>query len=125
MWKFVAICLSLTLLGGCATTANYEKILNSWVGSSELDLIRQWGPPAQAYETSGRKFIVYQSSSNMYIPGTDPTYTTTLVGNTAYTTSSGGTPSRNIDLSCQTTFEISGNEIVSWQWQGNDCTAFE
>ena len=24
------------LLSGCATTANYEKILNSWVGTSQI-----------------------------------------------------------------------------------------
>lgn len=33
------------ILSACATTANYEKILQSWVGSEEIDLIRKWGPP--------------------------------------------------------------------------------
>ncbi len=102
-----------------------EKILNSWVGATELDLIRKWGPPQQSYEASGRKFVVYTNSRNVYIPGTAPSYTTTVIGNTAYTNRVGGTPGQNIGLSCQTTFEISGDKIVSWRWQGNDCTALE
>lgn len=119
--------LSLTAilfaLAGCATTANYEKILNSWVGATELDLIRKWGPPRQSYEAGDSKFLVYSSSRNVYIPGTAPAYETTVIGNTAYTNPVGGTPGQNIGLSCQTTFEVSSERIVSWRWQGNDCKA--
>ena|SRR5713226_10404375 len=125
MRKALALTAILFSLAGCATTANYEKILNSWVGFTELDLIRKWGPPQQSYEAGGRKFLVYSSSRNVYLPGTAPSYTTTVIGNTAYTNRVGGTPSQNIGLSCQTTFEISSEKIVSWRWQGNDCTALE
>lgn len=125
MRKLMAIAAFLLTLTGCATTANYEKTLNSWVGSTELDLVRQWGAPQQSYEAGGRKFMVYTSSRNVYISGTAPSYTTTVIGNTAYTNRVGGTPGQNIGLSCQTTFEISGDRIVSWRWQGNDCTARE
>lgn len=125
MRKQIALAALLLTLAGCATTANYEKILNSWIGNTELDLIRKWGPPQQSHETGGRKFLVYTSSRNVYIPGTEPSYTTTVIGNTAYTNPVGGTPGENIGLSCQTTFEISGDRIVSWRWEGNDCTALE
>ena len=114
---------SLVILLGCATTANYEKMLNSWVGAPELDLVRRWGPPIQSYETSGRKFLVYSNSRNIFLPGTAPTYTTTVIGNTAYTNRVGGTPAQNIGLSCQTTFEIFQERVVSWRYEGNDCTA--
>lgn len=125
MKKVLAITAILSVLVGCATTANYEKILSSWVGSTELDLVRKWGPPHQAYEAGGRKFLVYSSSRNVYLPGTAPSYTTTVIGNTVYTNRVGGSPGQNIGLSCQTTFEVSGERIVSWRWQGNDCTAYE
>jgi len=124
MRSIVVLAAVSLALAGCATTVNYERILSSWVGSTELDLVRQWGPPQQSYEAGGSKFLVYSSSRNLYLPGTVPTYTTTVVGNTAYTTSSGGTPAQNIGFSCQTTFEVAGKRIVSWRWQGNDCTAF-
>jgi hypothetical protein len=125
MRKALVLTAILFVLAGCATTANYEKILSSWVGFTELDIIRKWGPPQQSYETGGRKFLVYSSARNMYLPGTAPSYTTTVIGNTAYTNRVGGTPGQNIGLSCQTTFEISDEKIVSWRWQGNDCTALK
>lgn len=117
-WLVVAL-----ILCGCATTANYEKILNSWMGDEEVNLIRKWGPPYQTYESSGRKFLVYGSRSNMYVPGVAPSYQTTVAGNTAFTNQVGGTPGYNIDFVCITTFEIASNRIVSWQWRGNDCKA--
>jgi hypothetical protein len=122
MFKFCTSIVFIFVLAGCATTANYEKMLDSWVGATELDLIRQWGAPVQAYESSGRKFLVYNSQRNVFIPGVQPTYTTTMIGNTAYTSAAGGTPAQNVALSCQTTFELLDDEIVSWSWRGNDCT---
>lgn len=69
MRKAIALTAILSALAGCATTANYEKILSSWVGSMELDLVRKWGPPQQSYEAGGRKFLVYLSSRNVYLAG--------------------------------------------------------
>lgn len=125
MEKMLVILVVFLSLAGCATTAGYEKILNSWVGATELELIRQWGAPQQAYAVGGRNFLVYSSNRNLYLPGTPSTYTTTFIGNTAYTNRVGGTPGQNIGLYCQTTFEIDREKIVSWRWQGNNCTARE
>jgi hypothetical protein len=121
MKKTLALTAILLSLSGCATTANYEKMLSSWVGASELDLVRRWGPPTQSYETGGRKFLIYSSSQDVFLPGTAPTYTTTVIGNTAYTNMVGGTPGQTLSFSCRTTFEIHDERIVSWRWQGNDC----
>ena len=120
---FFSIILIAFVFSACATEEGYKKAVNSWMGSTELDLIRQWGPPQQSYEAGGRKFLVYTSSRNVIIPGTAPTYNTTIIGNTAYTNSIGGTPAQNIGLNCQTTFEVYGDRVVSWRFQGNDCTA--
>ena len=121
--KWLLLWITLVILSGCATTANYEKILNSWVGSEEVDLIRKWGPPQQSYESGGHKFLAYSSSRNVYMPGTTPSYTTMYIGNTAYTNPVGGSPGYNIGMRCVTTFEIVENRIVSWRWEGNDCRA--
>lgn len=120
---FAIICL--LALSACATTAGFEKVLNSWVGAQEIDLVRSWGPPVQAYEAGGRKFIVYSSRRNVYLPGTAPTYQTNVIGNTAYTTAVGGSPAMNIGMSCMTTFELEGSRVVSWSYKGNDCKAKE
>ena len=124
MFRYSVIII-LIALSGCATTAGYEKLLNSWVGAQEVDLIRSWGPPVQAYEAGGRKFVAYSSRRNVYLPGTAPTYRTNVVGNTAYTTAVGGSPAMNVDMSCMTTFELEGSRVVSWSYKGNDCKAKE
>ena len=66
MFRYLFIFIVITL-SACATTAGYEKVLNSWVGAQEIDLVRRWGPPVQSYETGGRKFIVYSSRRNVYL----------------------------------------------------------
>jgi len=111
------------LLTGCATTANYEKIWRSWVGSSEKQLVSSWGVPDRTYEASGTKYLVYGRSSTAFIPGTPPSYQTTFVGNTAYTTPVGGTAPMAVNMSCVTTFEVEADTIRRWRWQGNNCTA--
>lgn len=117
---FIAIVLATV---GCATKANYEKILDSYVGMEEINLVRNWGVPSQSYEVGGRKFIVYTSYRNVRVPGVAPTYQTSVIGSTAYTSAVGGSPAMNIDKSCTTTFEIDGSHVVSWAHKGNDCKA--
>lgn len=121
--KWTTLLLAAVLLSGCATTAKYEKALNSWLGSSELELVRQWGPPQQAYEAGGSKFLVYSNSGTVYIPGQAPSYQTNYYGNTAYTTPYGGVPAQNIAVSCETTFEVVDDVITNWTWRGNNCVA--
>src|SRR5713226_7901331 len=113
--KQIIFALSVVTLVGCATTANYERILDSWVGNDEVQLVRQWGPPQQVYESGSRKFLTYSSSRNVYLPGTAPSYTSTVIGNTVYTNPVGRTPGQNIGLTCITTFELENNKVVSWQ----------
>lgn len=43
MKKTIALTGGLILLTGCAVRANYENVLNSWVGATEMDLVRKWG----------------------------------------------------------------------------------
>jgi hypothetical protein len=124
MRKSLLIVIALTLVS-CATTAGYEKILNSLMGADELRLVRSWGPPQQTYESQGRKFLTYSSSRNVYVEGTPPSYKTTVVGNTTYTTTVGGTPGYNVNKQCTTTFELENGKIVFWRWEGNDCKARE
>jgi hypothetical protein len=121
--KRLSIVLLTLILTACATTANYEKILNTWVGEDELNLVRKWGPPQQSYETSGHRFLVYTNDQNVFIPGQAPTYQTNVIGNTAYTSSYGGTPATNINYTCTTTFEVADGKILTWSYRGNNCTA--
>lgn len=121
----IFIVVLLSALAGCATTAGYKKIVSSWIGNTELNLIRSWGTPQHSYQTGETKFLVYNSSRNVHFPGIAPTYTTTIIGNTVYTNTTGGLSSQNLQYSCETTFEISNKKIVSWRFKGNDCKGKE
>ncbi len=118
-WMALAV-----LLASCATTAGYEKILNSWVGREEIDLVRTWGPPLQTYETAGRKFLSYSSEKMVYRPASPGIVHTTRLGNGAYSSRVlGGVGSSLTHFSCQTVFELDGTKVVSWTHNGNACKA--
>ena len=120
----IFILLVFIFIAGCATEAKYKTKLNTFLGMSPLDLVRQWGPPQQTYEVEGHQFLVYQQKETTYMQGSPPSYTTQFIGNTAYTTSYGGSPGMFVNLSCTTTFEIDDSKIVNWSFKGNDCVSY-
>ncbi|RFC31101.1 MAG: hypothetical protein DID91_2727704414 [Candidatus Nitrotoga sp. MKT] len=131
------------LLTACATTANYEKMLNSWVGWKVDSLVLSWGPPRSSYPLSdGGRILEFSNQRNVQIGG----YTTTVpqttynsgtanvygTGGSAYGTYSGTsttyiqqtTPVQNIAMQCITRFTVNAQGIITkWNWQGNDCRA--
>ena len=120
MKRYVAV-LAFMVLGGCATTANYEKMLQSWVGATEYDLVGKWGPPASVYELGGTKYLTYTNTAQGYVPGTPPSYMVQRYGTTSYVTPVGGSPGFAYTAHCQTTFTLTNGVITSWRWQGNAC----
>ena len=122
--KKLLLSVVILLLAGCAASAKYEAFLGEWVGASELEVVRRWGPPVQVYEVEESKFLVYSSSRNVTFPGSPPIYTTRVVGRTLYTDSYGGTPAQNVTYACQTVFEMVDGKVMSWSYKGNDCAAF-
>ena len=123
MMKRYSILLLLCGLAACATTEKYEAILESWIGKSENALVEAWGPPDSVYETDGTKYLSYAKSGTHYVPGTFPTYRTTIVGNTRHTHSYGGTPGYIYNQNCKTSFAIIAKTIKKWRWEGNACRA--
>ena len=113
----------IAVLAACATTEKYEAILESWVGKSENALVEAWGPPDSVYEAAGTRYLTYAKSGTRYVPGTPPTYRTTIVGNTRHTRAYGGTPGHVYNQNCKTSFAISDNVIKKWRWEGNACRA--
>jgi len=139
-WFFIPL---IIVLMGCATTANYEKILTSWVGTHADNLVSSWGPPQGSYTLSdGSAVIEYVQSRN--VQGGGYTYTVPKTtyhygsasaygsGGSAYGTYSGysttyvnkTTPTYNIHKTCKTTFNVNSQGIItSWRWRGNACRA--
>ncbi len=135
---FLALCLGLA---GCATTAGYEAVLDTWVGDSETALISSWGYPNNAYVmVNGQRVIQYVQEENMQTGGGTyeelqriyDTQGDIYVDGTHAGTYSGGVtqvvtkqkPIYNLLIWCKTTFIITSSGIIErWKWEGNNCRA--
>ena len=127
--RSLSLCILLLLATGCATTANYERILSSWVGSDADNLVRAWGVPETSFPlANGGKVLVFERSGSS-------TYTTPLQVQQAPGIWSGiayypgpitvtGGQTYTITQWCRTQFEVdSSNRIVHWRWEDNNCVA--
>lgn len=98
-------------LAGCATTAGYEKILQSWVGADADRLVASWGAPAQTYSMSNGKLLTFVSDQG-------------ASGFTQYNPYLNMSQTSVQSNYCKTTFEIDSlNTVKSWRWEGNTCRA--
>ncbi len=109
-----------------------EKCLDSWVGYSLDSLIAKWGYPNDEKEIAGKHLYIWQNSKTGYVPQTSTTYgnvntNANYYGNSIYgignynsTTTTYGCYS--INYYCTRTIEVdSEGNIISWQWEGNNC----
>jgi hypothetical protein len=110
-------------LTSCATSAKYEKILASWTGHSETELLDSWGPPDSIYESNDTKYLTYIRGNTTLFPDTAPSYQNTIAGNTIYTNQIGGMSPFVVSRHCKTTFAARDGIIRSWRWEGNACKA--
>ncbi len=111
----------LLLLTACTTKAEHETSLNSWLGSSEDRLVETWGPPTGFYEKDETRYLTWSSSEIVIIGGGFPSYYNDYFGNLR--TFPGTSPSV-VNARCDITMIIKGDEVVSWQYKGNDCYDF-
>ncbi|NWA03717.1 hypothetical protein [Pseudomonas gingeri] len=121
--KQVLLLAALALLGGCASETKYKANMDSWVGQDEVRLVRELGPPMQAYEAGGSRFLVYTMSNSLVIPGTPTTASTGNYGNGSFTTITPGAPAQSLDYTCSSQFEVKGQKVVAWTSRGNGCVA--
>lgn len=116
--------IGATLLAGCATREDFEIKLNGWLGTSEATLVAAWGPPSRFYETTDIRFLTYSNDRMAILPGSSPSYQTSMIGGMAYSTPIGGYGPLAIQLSCTITFEIRDGRVANWRYQGNNCYDF-
>lgn len=93
--------LILSFVAGCASTANYDKMLTGWVGSPAVQLIEKWGVPRGTYRAQdGTEVVEYVRDRSVIFNG------------------------NTISAICKTRFTIGPDGIVKqWSHSGNDCTA--
>ncbi len=100
----------LLLVGGCASQVN--RVMESWVGKHQSDLILAWGPPQQtASDGKGGSILIYGSYVNL---GQQPGRATTdLFGNVTYTA-----PQQQGYQRTRMFYVDSSGYIYAWRWQG-------
>lgn len=123
--KKIILGLILAGLAACATEANYVKKLDALVGSPESALIDAWGVPSGVYETGGVRYLAYRRDRSVTVPGIAPSYHTTVIGDTAYTTVTGGTGPSTYTNSCETTFKIRAGRVEGYSYRGDGCKSRE
>lgn len=92
--------VTLLLLSACATEQNYRNGLDTWINSSEDNLIGTWGVPDQTYTmNNGGKLVTYNKVNGMVFRF-----------------------GAAIPVGCKTTFQVSTSHIVeSYKYEGNAC----
>jgi hypothetical protein len=136
--KNLSLLILPALVTACATAANYERMLNSWIGASESEIVAKWGPPQATYNLAdGGKVVTYiKSDSTVTIPGVQTTQAVTSYQSATFTGDLKGsysgytttyvpttTPSTTIRRYCRVDVLIQNGRGMSWRTQGNDCTA--
>ncbi len=125
MHRLIIVILSALFISACATTANYEKVLSSWVGQNVDKLVDSWGYPENSFKAPNGNTVYTYSWSSSY---TTPTKTTSNynVSPSRYSNSVKGssttTGGQTWNYRCQTFFEVDeSNIIIRWRWKGNSC----
>ena len=87
----------MALLSGCAPTVNpYNKVLNSWIGVPENELISRWGAPVRVYESGGYKYLTFGGTNAvMFMHGLA------------------------VPVGCNTTMTIYQGRVSTWRYDGN------
>lgn len=113
-----ALLLSLAV-AGCVQGVPRQVYLNSLVGQSETELVRQLGVPSRTYETGGRTFIAYTEQRTDVVP--TPGFFGGGFGFWGDGYGYGGFVPEIYQRTCETTFEIGGGRVLSWSLRGNAC----
>jgi hypothetical protein len=122
MRPLVAALIAVPLLAGCATPepqADRQAALGKLVGQSEADLVRQMGIPTRSFDTDGHRFLAYLERHVDITPATGPW--APFWGWWGAGSYGPDVAPMVVDFVCETTFEISGGKVQSFQVRGNAC----
>lgn len=135
MDKIIKIFLVLGL-SGCATMANYDAKLATYMGATEEQIVANWGIPNKTYTLdNGKKALEFLNRSVIEVGGFTSvtpytTYQTGTINGQEYRGTSTSyviekDPPRKQRLSCKTTFLLDkdGN-VESFNRSGNNCVSY-
>jgi len=96
---------AVSVLVGCASVANYQAELQTWIGQSEQSLESAWGMPSSIAFNGDLRLLTYFQSDGSYVTG--------------------GYWNRTVTpLYCTTTFSVQNGIVIQAQFAGNECASY-
>lgn len=110
--SLIAICVTLS---ACATTAKFEKRMDSKKGMTKSELIEDMGIPDRTYKADDFEIVEYNQSNSFSVPSTS---ISTVTNNQVYTT----TPTYGSrTVSCKLEFKVVNNIVTNYRYKGDMC----
>ncbi|MCC7225826.1 MAG: hypothetical protein IT507_03930 [Burkholderiaceae bacterium] len=121
----LATMVSLALLGGCATTAGYQSMLQTWVGQNEQSLVTGWGAPSAVSESPPYRYLTFTRFSGYDYTTVGYGYGYGYYGYYGYPWYGYGAPGYTYatPIICTTMFALQNGVVVNSSFQGSGCVA--
>jgi len=117
--KIILSAFFILIVSSCTSLQSYEErqkkfseTINTWVGSSDGDLIKIWGVPTNVYRTGDTKYLTYRNSRTSVDSSLSPCFT-----EYCYPT----IDTNVVNYSCEITFTVINQKITTWRAKGNNC----
>jgi hypothetical protein len=126
--KTLSFILLTVLLTACATSSNYQLMLNHWQGRSTHELIHAWGYPNGGVQSANGNVVYFYTKRHFYTvspPLAQSVNYLNVSGTPIYSSAfTGGVAGPTTLLYCNTWFEVNWQGIiVGSQFEGNGCVA--
>lgn len=121
MKKHILFFAALVVFCGCATAANYKKVVSSWVGADSETLVNAWGYPEKTFPAPNGNTVYEYASSETYQTSKFTTYSYDPQTRSGHAATFGGD---TVHFYCRTFFEVnSDKKVVKATFKGNACKA--
>ena len=118
----LAVLSCVLLLGACTAGVDRAAYLNGLVGQPQTEIVRQLGVPTRTFTAGNHTFLAYEQQKSSTIYGGGPFF----AGGFGSTYGGGfgafsSFPAEVVPRSCETTFEIVDDRVLTWAVRGNAC----
>ncbi len=121
MRALILILATVLLLASCSSAQQQRvALLNSLVGATETEVVRQLGVPSRTFEAEGHRFLAYREQR------------TSIAGPLLWGggwagwndgwSYAGAWPADVIERVCETTIEVVDGRMATWTLRGNACS---
>ena len=121
--KIFTLIALITVLGGCATRAGYERMCRSYLNQPAINLMYNFGTPIRTYTINGVTAMDFYSESTDFVPNYG---TNTIAVQDSHYRNIGYLQQQNTGghyetISCLTTFYINNGYVINYKFSGNGC----